>query len=388
MFDVRSIYIVMVMTNLVLAASLWAGSGPRSREGLGYWTAGLVAQAMSFAMFSARAETPEWLSVVVASSLLAVSLSLYAAAILEFRGKSLPDVLHPTVGILAAIVFTMLLDDLTIRVIVAGLLFSAATAELVALAWTPMHDVSPTTRTLLLGSFAAVSLSFLGRAVAALQNPVYVETFQTTSMMQASMLLVGHSAILMASVAFLLMHKERADHAAQQLASIDPLTGAFNRRTFIELAEKELSRSRRMDVPLSLIMLDLDHFKIINDTHGHVVGDRVLQRFAEIVRAELRKEDILVRYGGEEFCVLLPDVPGPGAVTLAGRIRKSVSKQAFDVGEQPVAVTVSAGVAARIDEGPEGLDRLISRADEALYVAKNRGRDRVAAISLGKSRVA
>jgi diguanylate cyclase (GGDEF)-like protein len=134
------------------------------------------------------------------------------------------------------------------------------------------------------------------------------------------------------------------------------------------------------------VLLDIDHFKRINDTYGHLVGDRVLQRFALLVREQLRKEDILVRYGGEEFCLLLPDVPGPGAVTLAGRIRKSVCKEPLLVDGIEISLTTSAGVAARIDEGPEGLDRLIGRADEALYVAKNRGRNRVAAVSLGQTR--
>jgi len=130
-------------------------------------------------------------------------------------------------------------------------------------------------------------------------------------------------------------------------------------------------------------MLDIDHFKGINDTHGHLAGDRVLQRFADVVRAELRKEDVLVRYGGEEFCVLVPDVAGPGAVTLAGRIRAAVAREPFVIDGIEIPVTTSAGVAARIDEGPEDVDRLVNRADEALYMAKRRGRNRVASVALG-----
>jgi diguanylate cyclase (GGDEF)-like protein len=107
-----------------------------------------------------------------------------------------------------------------------------------------------------------------------------------------------------------------------------------------------------------------------------------------VVRDQLRREDIFVRYGGEEFCLLLPDVPGPGAVALAGRIRRAVTKAAFVVDGEELALTVSAGVAARLDEGPEALEALIARADEALYIAKNRGRNRVAAVSLGRTRAA
>ena len=196
---------------------------------------------------------------------------------------------------------------------------------------------------------------------------------------------MANVVILATSVGFLLMQKDRAEHRVQKLATTDPLTGALNRRTFRELAEKELSRARRVGAPLSLILLDLDHFKQVNDVYGHLTGDEVLKRFAAIVSAQLRKEDVLVRYGGDEFCVLLPDVQGTGAVVLAGRIRKAVSREPFDVDGVSVRVTVSAGVAARFDEGPESMDEIMARADEALYLAKNRGRDRVAAVSLGKS---
>jgi diguanylate cyclase (GGDEF)-like protein len=136
------------------------------------------------------------------------------------------------------------------------------------------------------------------------------------------------------------------------------------------------------------VLLDVDHFKSVNDTHGHLAGDEVLRRFAAIVRDQLRAEDVFVRYGGEEFCLLLPDVPGPGAVALAGRIRKAVARASFAVDGKGIALTVSAGVAARIDEGPDALEALIGRADEALYIAKSRGRNRVAAVSLGRSRAA
>src|SRR5512135_2134351 len=113
------------------------------------------------------------------------------------------------------------------------------------------------------------------------------------------------------------------------MATMDPLTGAYNRRTFHEIAERELSRARRFGQPLSIIILDIDHFRPLNEKHGNRVGDELLQRVADIVRSALRKEDMLVRYGGEEFLVMLNEVPGPGAVVVAGRIRKAVEAAAL-----------------------------------------------------------
>jgi diguanylate cyclase (GGDEF)-like protein len=166
---------------------------------------------------------------------------------------------------------------------------------------------------------------------------------------------------------------------------MDPLTGAYNRRTFHEIAEREIARARRAGQPLSMIMLDIDHFRAVNEKHGHRVGDEVLQRFADLVRSALRQEDMLVRFGGEEFLVLLPEVAGPGAVVVAGRIRRTVAAEPVQATGLTLPLTVSLGVAARLDEGPESLEQLLDRADSALSLAKERGRNRVVALSLGRS---
>jgi diguanylate cyclase (GGDEF)-like protein len=388
MFDIRSLFVVMVATNVILAASLWIGTGRRLQGGLGPWTLSLLVQAAAFVLFAGRGELPDWASIVVANGLVGMSFSLTAAAILAFRGHRLPPLAHAATGGVVAFAVGALLHDLGARLIAANFIYAACQATLLALAWKPVEGVSRGTHGLLVGSFALGIASFVLRAAAPLFAPVANGGFLASSAIQAFTLMAGYTMILVSSVSFLLMQKERADFRAQQLASLDPLTQAFNRRTFVELAQKQLSRARRLDTPLSLVLVDLDHFKSVNDNHGHLAGDRVLQRLADVMRGQLRKEDVLVRYGGEEFCLLLPDVPGPGAVALAGRIRKAVERETFAAGGVEMRLTISAGVAARIDEGPEGLDALIARADEALYMAKHRGRNRVAAVSLGRSRAA
>jgi diguanylate cyclase (GGDEF)-like protein len=146
-----------------------------------------------------------------------------------------------------------------------------------------------------------------------------------------------------------------------------------------------MSRARRANQPLSIIMLDIDHLRRLNDDYGQRTGDEVLQRFADIVRTALRKEDMLVRFAGEQFLVMLPEVSGPGAVVVAGRIRRSVADVPIEAAGHLLQVTVSLGVAARLDEGPESIDGLVARAESALQLAKQRGRNRVVALSLGRS---
>jgi diguanylate cyclase (GGDEF)-like protein len=378
----------MVATNAVLALALWIGYGRRLQGGLAQWALALSAQAAAFALFAGRGHIPDWTSLMAANGLLGVSFSLMAAAILAFRGATLPVVAHAATGAAAAFATGALLDDVDARIIVVNLLFAAGQVALLALAWKPVEGVGAGARGLFLASFVLGAASLLARAAAPLAWPDSGDAFPAPSAIHAFGLMTAYTTILLSSVSFLLLQKERADFLAGQLASLDPLTGAFNRRTFIELAAKQLSRARRLDAPLSLVLLDIDHFKRVNDTHGHLAGDEILKRFAEAVRDQLRREDIFVRYGGEEFCLLLPDVPGPGAVALAGRIRRAVTKAAFVADGEAIELTVSAGVAARLDEGPEALDDLIARADEALYIAKNRGRNRVAAVSLGRTRAA
>ncbi len=161
-------------------------------------------------------------------------------------------------------------------------------------------------------------------------------------------------------------------------AHTDALTGLANRRRFIEIAEAELVRSRRYDAPLSLLMLDIDHFKEVNDAHGHRAGDRVLQQLARTCLEVLRNVDVVGRVGGEEFAILLPETAMPGAVDVAERLREAVemAKVAREEGV-PLRITVSIGVATLA--GLENLDTLMSQADYALYDAKHRGRNRVRA---------
>ena len=161
-----------------------------------------------------------------------------------------------------------------------------------------------------------------------------------------------------------------------QLATHDALTELANRRHFLELLEKEIARAERHGRPLALAILDVDHFKPINDVHGHIAGDGVLRRIGEIVRQHVRGEDVEARIGGEEFAVLLPEAAPDDAARFAERLRGAIAAASFAPGGAPQQVTVSIGLA---DLGPGRNDRssLLRAADAALYEAKERGRNRV-----------
>jgi len=168
------------------------------------------------------------------------------------------------------------------------------------------------------------------------------------------------------------------------LATTDSLTGAVNRRHFVELTQRERERSLRSGAPLSLCSFDADHFKSVNDNHGHVAGDHVLSAITRAAQSALRVSDVLGRLGGEEFAILLPDTDLSGALVLAERVRAAVAAcevQSGDSSESaasaPIRVTISLGLAQL--RGDEPIESLLKRADRALYAAKDLGRDRVQA---------
>lgn len=163
----------------------------------------------------------------------------------------------------------------------------------------------------------------------------------------------------------------------RRIANTDGLTGALNRRRFVELMDREIERSKRYLRPLALLMLDLDHFKRINDEHGHSAGDEALRQFSRLCRETLRDVDLFGRLGGEEFAALLPETSHDGAIDAAQRVRAATCGLEFSFNGRPIGLSVSIGVAT-LEANSNAPSNMLSRADRALYAAKLDGRNRVA----------
>jgi diguanylate cyclase len=161
----------------------------------------------------------------------------------------------------------------------------------------------------------------------------------------------------------------------KRLAAIDPLTTLRNRRAFLEVARVEINRAQRYDLPLSLILIDVDHFKAINDGHGHSAGDHVLSALGALLHRQLRTPDLAARWGGEEFVLALPNTDAPGGAVLAERLRCALEALEISHGGATIPVTASFGLASF--RPGESLEALVDRADRAMYTAKVNGRNRV-----------
>jgi diguanylate cyclase (GGDEF)-like protein len=173
------------------------------------------------------------------------------------------------------------------------------------------------------------------------------------------------------------LRNERLHAAVNRLSVIDTLTGLYNRRYFITLAEQELKRTRRYDRSFSILLMDLDHFKAINDEHGVRVGDELLSQFAQLLQTNLRDTDVSARYGGEEFILLLPETGLSEALGVAGRLLYTLRAWECQSSAGPLSITMSIGVAGIIEQETITIDQLLDRADKALYQSKKNGRNRV-----------
>jgi diguanylate cyclase (GGDEF)-like protein len=175
--------------------------------------------------------------------------------------------------------------------------------------------------------------------------------------------------------------RKNAQAALEKLASVDPLTEALNRREFFILGERELKHALQTEQPLTVILFDIDHLKQINDTYGHAIGDRVLIHTTKIVRESLRQGEIIGRFGGDEFVIMLPGSNCTQGQQIAGRLNKKTASQAIATGKNDLYVTISLGIAELNQANDSTLETLLDCADQALYVAKQSGRNQLAVYS-------
>ena len=377
--DIRTMQIVMAVSCLLMALMLWLAYPGRSRDGLTLWAAALVLQGVSWMLFATRFISHDLVSIVGGNLLFALGVTMKTVSLLKFQHRAVPLWLPWALPGAVTCLFLALLNNFEAQIALNAIAYATAFAGMAWLLWRPPHTVSPRVRWLMTGTYAVAATGFLLRGVIALAYPQVMPDPYSVNTLQTVCYLFGFALIIMTSTGILLMHKERADELTYRLAATDPLTGVYNRRTFIELAGMALARAQRTRTPLSLVMLDLDHFKRVNDRHGHLVGDEVLKSFVRLVETCLRREDLLVRFGGEEFCVLLPEATLEGAMVLAERIRNLVAETTLAVDKTAVKVTVSSGVDSIRGGEQSSVETLLERADQALYRAKTAGRNQVAA---------
>lgn len=346
--------------------------------GLGYWVWAGICGVLGLVLIVLRQTWPEWLALSLAQMLILIGVLLTWEGVRLFLGRTLLDrdlVIGAFLLAATALGVAYVGDSILVRSVSNAALVGTVSALIcreLLLGCPPQL----TARRFTGWVYGANALFFLLRLISLLR-PLSLDGKMVFDGVTAASVLWWLAFVIMVTLGMVLMTGERLREDLHRQAGRDPLTGALNRRAFLPLAEAELARARRSGTPVSLIMVDMDHFKQLNDRLGHGVGDEALVLFAELVRRTLRTEDLLCRFGGEEFLVLLPGGATADALGAAERLREAYAREASGLdpqGRLGFRPTLSAGACTWQDG--EGLDAMIRRADLALYRAKDAGRGR------------
>ncbi|HSM99565.1 MAG TPA: GGDEF domain-containing protein [Rudaea sp.] len=339
------------------------------------WTLGVLAQATAWILFGLRDQIPDWLSIVGANALLSLAFAQQVHAVRLFGGLPVGHVAvyAPTVAVLLdEIVFTYAVPGMRLRLLTATPWFCLQMIQ-GGLSLVASAAVGRRSGRLTAASFFALAAVLAARVV---YEGLHTEVLRSAfwdSPMQTIVFSFASLFVVVATLGFVLMCSDQLNQELERQAMLDPLTGLSNRRTLDVMAAQALASAQRHDRPSALLMIDVDHFKRINDDCGHAAGDEALQLLAATLRRELRNEDLLGRLGGEEFVAVLPESDTEDALASAERLRRAVEELDFAAAGRPVQLRISIGVAT-LREGDD-LGALLRRADAALYAAKRAGRN-------------
>jgi len=377
-FEVNTLFLLTIDVEAILGLLLLLVWVQNSRvHAVAWWASAHFMRAISVMLYGFYGAVPDLISIDLANVLLFSSFGVTWNGARVFNGReALPGSLIAGAGIwLLASQWPGFEIGSEVRGQLSAMIIAGYT-------WLTAYEFWRGRNEPLVSRWPAIALFFTHGLMFLLRTPInaLLHDKETDSLLSSAWLSVlSLEAFLMTiATAFILlaMSKERTELRHKTAAMIDPLTGLLNRRAFLQDAEALLQQQIARDRPIAVLLIDLDHFKSINDRFGHAAGDKVLQIFAKTARASLRQTDLVGRLGGEEFTVMLSDASIDNAFLVADRVRKAFAAAAAAMDGNALHATASVGVAVIVDPGQD-LTRLMTLADQALYLAKARGRNRV-----------
>jgi diguanylate cyclase (GGDEF)-like protein len=381
--DVNTLFLVTIYVEAILGLLLlfaWI-QNPQIRA-VAWWGSAHLLRASSVALFGMFGSVSEAISIDLANALLFLSFAVTWTGARVFDGRP-PLPMYVVAGPVTWIIVAHLPSlggELELRFLLASGIITTYT-------WLTAYEFWRGRSEPLVSRWPAIFMLFAHGSLFLLRTPLSAMLpWSPTSQVFESVWLtvLSFEALLFTiAIAFILlaMAKERTEYRHKTAAMVDPLTGIANRRAFLQDGNELMKRDASNPCPAAVLLLDLDHFKSINDRFGHAVGDRVLQVFADTARAHVRSCDLFGRLGGEEFAAVIYNASRERAVALAERIRVAFAEAATDVDGRHVGATVSIGVVVNQDQ-PLDVPELLGLADQALYFAKERGRNRVEVAAL------
>lgn len=381
--DLYTLVIISILISATLSIVMmvvWRAN--KTYSGFGWWTAGNLIGALSFLSVGLRGVIPD-AAAIVSGNMLAVASMLaihHGVRVFLERPAKVRFSIAVLAGQLAATTYYYAVDDSVIMRIVAVSLICALIGALNAYEFI---SLPPRSRRLIhtftIGVYICFSLFMLARGVLTLQISSLDDLYRPDSIQSLSFVLFNLFIIIW-TFTFMVLNSQRmqeeletATVELEKLATTDYLTGIGNNRAFFERTAAEVVRSRRHDIPLSLVVFDIDHFKVVNDTFGHPGGDRVLKELSATCRRMTRQNDLVARVGGEEFGLLLTHADINAADAAAENMRKAIEKLVVEFDSETIFVTASFGVAELWHD--DTVETFVARADSCLYKAKRLGRN-------------
>ncbi|QBM17008.1 hypothetical protein MARI_11120 [Marinobacter sp. JH2] len=384
--DFRTLSLTLMLFSIVFGLGMFAYSREHAKFsgiktiGTGYFLIGGGCVLLGLRHF-----IHDFASIVLSNLAIIMGVILIYRGLFRFLGISLrfERWLSPALLLFLAPVlyfFTFHVPDVSPRIQAFSATF--AVASFIG-AWGLLQHPETRSRSvtrMLIGMFLIVTAFFIFRVLWSFYD-VPPENFMNAGLLSSLAVIAGEFLVILSSFATIWMASDELQHELSEIARVDPLTGAYNRRAFDEACEIEFSRSLRSGSAFTIIMCDLDHFKKVNDQYGHHVGDQVLKRFADILRGRVRKHDVVARFGGEEFVLLLPNNNTEQGMHVAEQLKAKTAATQIELGRDiDLAISASFGV-AQYCIGDREWSAVLHRADNALYAAKKQGRNRVVVLA-------
>jgi diguanylate cyclase (GGDEF)-like protein len=372
----RLLFGIIVLTCLIMGVSLWFGVPDRKHGEIKRWSWGIGAAALGFFMLALGPLLPTWATHPIGNGAITATALIFAGSVLNFEAPRVGPRwwLWPSFAVTVGVLAALTLGSRQLRLVCEAIWFSSLLSYCA-------YRVCQAAKFSSLRAYQIIIFGAVGGALAMLGrigvNAWFYDTPYGNDWHVICTFIAAYIVGTTWTIGYIMLQRDRAQALVRTMAMTDSLTGVYNRRMFFEVAQAELLRAQRESAKMTLFMIDIDHFKRVNDTHGHPVGDKVLQHVADVITECLRVQDILVRYGGEEFCALIVSVSESQALALAQRIRNEVANQPVTVKDLTIPITVSVGVASAWPKELASLHPLIAQADEAVYRAKNSGRNAV-----------
>lgn len=371
----------LLLVNLVITVALGISMGlvarRERRDGMVWWAWGMVTLAFSHVLLALRGQINDWLSVVLANTLLIVTFSIFAEGLCEFQRRAPRRWLIWAPAVLLPIALAGLLYEPRIRSLLSTTVLLFQAAVMLQLVWGHRKETQGRGQHFVAAGLVLIIAALLLRLGGAATGQLDLTQMTASNPVHAASLLVATLTVVVIVMGLVMMTKERADALNRSLALQDELTGLGNRRAIHRILGQQLAQARRSGRPLALLLIDVDHFKHVNDVHGHISGDKALREIAACLQDRLREQDIAGRWGGEEFIVILPDTEATGAGHFAEELRGAVEQlHVVSVVGKQMPQTISIGLHVLSPTDRERND-LIGAADRALYLAKQNGRNRV-----------